>query len=1089
MAVVKRRVPSLAASGNQTFTDSLVGVQITDGSSQLANTNFAVDKIIPEKDSKNFKTSPFSEFLTLDNLKTEEDVPSTQDGSIQKDEKIKFKGGKDDAGKSLYGSLKQRLNVSVSKIITKFPASILVDSDSLVKSSNYTASGITYNTGSTSTDFYVQKSILYNPFDVVLVTPSSNTTPATQNKIRNFYSSYKKYVVDYSGQTYNVLNYTEPDANNLIKLRVSGKPFGTGSTINDNFLIRPNDTINEEFFKNLDDLEELLLNRESNPKFTASFKVPRDSFDQTTTDIISVDVSWPLSRDGWNPQIIGTNYEYYVSKLSDLADEIDDYKSNLIVRFLTSPQLFEFDTEDRKAEAVFQLYGQSFDRVKKYIDNIAFMRNVSYDGLNNVPDILLKNLSETLGLSTINLFDEKSLTDTLHTRTDTQYSGVSIGKTLIEAEYEFYRRLLTNLSQLYKSKGTRQSLEFFLKFLGAPNQLIRINEFVYDVKSKINLDYNGDIYETIQGTKIDTVITGTTAITGNTFIYYSGGTTGLTSGNTFNTGSITGSTNLTLDEYPIDEDGLPRKVTSLNSDIYFQKGSGWNNITLDHRSSNVIDTDLSSGSFVDGVFQLTGRTKTIKTKPKDYTYGEDYFDSFRTLDGLDYGFELEKRIDHRKVSVSDDETLSKFILNRKNIEVYLVPSQGIEYDIYRQGRNLELTFGDLNPQTTSTFENFMSTVLSQIIYNSDIIKFDKSYISLQNVFYNYTTNTGFTPYNFTSVNEFINKMSPYWVQVVEQFVPATTLWTGGNLIGNNIFNRSKYTYLRPRYGLPNGNSRDGLDYQCDYLAPATPTPTPTITLTPTLTRTSTPTTTSTVTPTIAPTSTITPTITPTSTLTPTVTPTNTVTPTLTPTITITPTLTSTPTTTQSQTPTITSTTTETPTMTPSETPTMTPSETPTMTPSETPTMTPSETPTMTPSETPTMTPTMTMTQTPSMTMTSTPSPTPAPSGCVTLSQSTSYDQYDCTGTLYQRETTTVTATLASISPITVIVRTYATRTDCLNQQFSVQYDTYINAGDLSGFTNITTLIIVDCGGNGCTPETIAINSQEVLTANYTICEP
>ena len=814
MTIVKRRVPSLAASGNQTFTDSLVGVQITDGSSQLANTNFAVDKIIPEKDSKNFKTSPFSEFLTLDNLKTEEDVPSTQDGSIQKDEKIKFKGGIDDAGKSLYGSLKQRLNVSVGKIITKFPASILVDSDSLVKSSNYTASGITYNTGSTSTDFYVQKSILYNPFDVVLVTPSSNTTPATKNKIRNFYSSYKKYVVDYSGQTYDVLNYTEPDANNLIKIRVSGKPF-TASTINDNFLIRPNDTINEEFFKNLDDLEELLLNRESNPKFTASFKVPRDSFDQTTTDIISVDVSWPLSRDGWNPQIIGTNYEYYVSKLSDLADEIDDYKSNLIVRFLTSPQLFEFDTEDRKAEAVFQLYGQSFDRVKKYIDNIAFMRNVSYDGLNNVPDILLKNLSETLGLSTVNLFNEKSLKDTLHTRTDTQYSGVSIGKTLIEAEYEFYRRLLTNLAYLYKSKGTRQSLEFFLKFLGAPNQLIRINEFVYDVKSKINLNYSGDTYETVQGTKIDTVITGKT-YTGATFTNIAGGTQ---TGYIFNTGSITGSTNLTLDEYPIDENGLPRKVTSLNSDIYFQKGSGWNNITLDHRSSNIIDTDLSSGSFVGGVFQLTGRTKTIKTKPKDYTYGEDYFDSFRTLDGLDYGFELEKRIDNEKVSVSDNETLSKFILNRKNIEVYLVPSQGIEYDIYRQGRNLELSFGDLNPQTNSTFENFMSTVLSQVIYNSDVTKFDKSYISLQNVFYSYTTNTLFTPYNFTSVNEFINKMSPYWIQVVEQFVPATTLWTGGNLIGNNIFNRSKYDYRKPRYGISyTGNTTyENGTYNCEEI--------------------------------------------------------------------------------------------------------------------------------------------------------------------------------------------------------------------------------------------------------------------------------
>ena len=216
------------------------------------------------------------------------------------------------------------------------------------------------------------------------------------------------------------------------------------------------------------------------------------------------------------------------------------------------------------------------------------MRNVSYDGLNNVPDILLKNLSETLGLSTVNLFNEKSLKDTLHTRTDTQYSGVSIGKTLIEAEYEFYRRLLTNLAYLYKSKGTRQSLEFFLKFLGAPNQLIRINEFVYDVKSKINLNYSGDTYETVQGTKIDTEVTGFTS----TVVTYNivGGST--QTGNTYNTGLITGSTNLTLDEYPIDENGLPRKVTSLNSDIYFQKGSGWNNITLDHRSSNIIDNEF-----------------------------------------------------------------------------------------------------------------------------------------------------------------------------------------------------------------------------------------------------------------------------------------------------------------------------------------------------------------------------------------------------------------------------------------------------------------------------------------------------------------
>jgi hypothetical protein len=285
--------------------------------------------------------------------------------------------------------------------------------------------------------------------------------------------------IDFSGNTYDIVSYVETNTDGNIKLKVNGDIFTglTGTT--SSLLIRPNDAITEEFYNNLDELGDTLLNRETNPKYNATFKVPRDSFDETTTDIVDVKINWPVSKDNWNIQIVGINFNDYIEKLSGLGDEIDDYKSNLIVRFLTAPQLFEFDSEDKKAETIFQLYGQNFDKVKKYIDNIAFMRNVSYDGINNVPDILLKNLSNTLGLSTVNLFDEKSLQDTLYTRQDAQYLGLSVGKTLIEAEYEFYRRILSNLADLYKSKGTRSAIEFFLKFLGAPEQLIRIDEYVY----------------------------------------------------------------------------------------------------------------------------------------------------------------------------------------------------------------------------------------------------------------------------------------------------------------------------------------------------------------------------------------------------------------------------------------------------------------------------------------------------------------------------------------------------------------------------------------------------------------------------------
>ena len=881
MAVTRYKVPSQAASGAETFSDNLVGRQITDGSSQLTNTNFAVDKVIPEKDSRDFKTIPFSEYITLDTLKEEKDAPTTQSSNAKK-EKIKFKANLDDSSKSLFGSLKQRLSVSVSKIINKFPAAILVDENSLYNLTDYTAYQSTYNPITNTTQFYTPSSIFFNPFDILITKPKSNTTPSTDNTIRSFYSSYVKYVIDFSGNTYNIVGYTETNSDGNVKLGVEGNIFNGTTGTTTSFLIRPNDAITEEFYTNLDELEDTLVNRETTPKYTATFKVPRDSFDQTSTNIVNVNISWPVSKDNWNIQIVGVNFNDYIEKLSSLGEEIDGYKSNLIVRFLTAPQLFEFDSEDKKAESIFQLYGQNFDKVKKYIDNIAYMRNVSYDSINNVPDLLLKNLSQTLGLSTVNLFDEKSLQDTLYSRQQAEYLGLSLGKTLVEAEYEFYRRILTNLAQLYKSKGTRSAIQFFLKFLGAPEPLIKIDEYVYDVTGLPQQDFEDDIDEVIRGTKINNIITGftTSGITYN----IAGGST--KTGYTFATGITTGTTRLSREEYPIDSNGLPRKVKNLNSDIYFQKGSGWYDLTLDHRSSNIINTELSV---------LTGNTKIIKTKPKDYTYGEDYFDSFRTLDGLDYGFNLETRIDNLKGSVVLNENESKLTLNRKNINVHLSPSQGINFDVYRQSRNLSLTFGgQLQPQIELTFAEYLDDVLNQLITESHTSKYNKSYFPLEKVFNDYITNTNFIPYNFASVNEFINKMSPYWVQVIEQFIPATTLWLGGNLVGNNIFNRCKYAHLNPRYGVfTSGSYSDDL-YNCLVIEPTptptststptpTPTPTPTSTSTPTPTPTTSPTPTSTPTPTSSSTSTPTPTSSSTSTPTPTPTSSSTATPTPTPT--------------------------------------------------------------------------------------------------------------------------------------------------------------------------------------------------------------
>jgi hypothetical protein len=792
--VVKYKVPSQVASGAQTFSDNLVGIQITDGSSQLTNTNFILDRQTPEKDSKNFSTTPFSDFLTLDTLKEETNAPKTNTSKTTTDT-IKFRPSRKDAGRSLFGSLKERINISIGRIINKFPASLYGDSSTITRTTNYTAENISYSNGTTSFDS--QQSIFYNPFGIILSKPNSNTLVETDNEIRNFYSSYKNYVIVYSGVLYDITNYIEPtfDNNYVATFEVDGNLFSGDTEVNVNFLIKPNDSIIEEFFKNLDDLEELLLNRDSSPIYTASFRVPRDSFDESATDLIGVDATWPVSKDGWNPQIVGVEFDQYVQKLYDLSDEIDDYKSNLIVRFLTAPQLFEFDTEDKRAESVFQLYGQSFDSVKKYIDNIAYMRNVSYDGISNVPDMLLKNLSQNLGLDTVNLFDEKSLNDILYTRQDSNYLGVPVGKNLIESEYEFYRRILVNLAQLYKSKGTRKALEFFLKFLGAPEPMIKIDEYVYDITSIpseastlvtvgdiTDLKVNFDLYNHINGIGVGPVITGIT-MSGSTFLYY-------------NTGMTSSTTKLIRTDYPIDENGIPKSATSSDGSVFFQQGSGWYDTTLDHRSPLVIDYENSV---------LTGRTKYTKTMNKPYTYGEEYFDGFRTFQGLDYGYDLMSRVDNKKVSVVNESDV--LTLNRKNLSVVLSPSQTIEYDIWRQSSNLKLTFGTMTPQTGITFAEYLNTILKNVLTNSNALRFERTYTTLDKIYGDYINSTDFTPLQYTLLTEYIKQMSPYWVKVIEQFVPATTLWTGGVLIKNTIFNRSKYRYYKPNYG---GN----FEYDC-----------------------------------------------------------------------------------------------------------------------------------------------------------------------------------------------------------------------------------------------------------------------------------
>jgi hypothetical protein len=71
------------------------------------------------------------------------------------------------------------------------------------------------------------------------------------------------------------------------------------------------------------------------------------------------------------------------------------------------------------------------------------------------------------------------------------FSGVGQSQTPDELNYQYYKNLVLNSAYLFKSKGTRKSIETLMRLIGAPDALVEFNEYVYLADQKINMsDFN-----------------------------------------------------------------------------------------------------------------------------------------------------------------------------------------------------------------------------------------------------------------------------------------------------------------------------------------------------------------------------------------------------------------------------------------------------------------------------------------------------------------------------------------------------------------------------------------------------------------------
>jgi len=122
-------------------------------------------------------------------------------------------------------------------------------------------------------------------------------------------------------------------------------------------------------------------------------------------------------------------------------------------------------------------WAKFFDEMKLYIQTLSTLNHVDYDNTDTVPDQFLLSLARNQGIELPPLFDGSSLEQFIEA--ENIQSDISTNDlSLLEIRNQIWRRILINLQDVIRSKGTLHSIKSFIRSVGIdPDNNFRIREY------------------------------------------------------------------------------------------------------------------------------------------------------------------------------------------------------------------------------------------------------------------------------------------------------------------------------------------------------------------------------------------------------------------------------------------------------------------------------------------------------------------------------------------------------------------------------------------------------------------------------------
>ena len=366
---------------------------------------------------------------------------------------------------SYFGSYYSRVARSINNIVDNFPYAILA------YDMNTGATNVITTTDEHNgyTELYLISSAFTNQANYNYTSGYTSSPYSATTKNLNLYNNFNQFEIQLSSTTMNtspsfpILSYSYSAVSNYYNLyfRIAGVL--TANTT-DAIYIRPSKKRYFQYKRTLSNLEYQLLE-------DGEFQVPNPSNDR----FYKTTIKWPRVIDGFSPDSFGVTFDYYSGQMLNYAAMTDRLKTNWMVRAILPENFLELDSDGSIYQKLMQVYGEEFDHIKTYIDNLAYVHTVNYSNKETIPDKLLYKLSSLLGWSQPINFTDTDFFEFLAIEDENN-------KTLDDYNLELWRRILTNINWLYKKKGTRDAVMFIFKIIGAPECLVNFNEFVYKVR-------------------------------------------------------------------------------------------------------------------------------------------------------------------------------------------------------------------------------------------------------------------------------------------------------------------------------------------------------------------------------------------------------------------------------------------------------------------------------------------------------------------------------------------------------------------------------------------------------------------------------